>query len=202
MTKIKISLTDFVDFVSKSGSPKLTKVKEVKNRKAYHPAFDFWKNLRDKIIEFHSTGKSDKKEFDKLIPKLSDSKKVKRYTELIKSYKSFLGKKKIKAFDVKNKLWQSNDLGVRINPELGLIIGGQKYIVKFYFKADKLSTNKVEIILLLLKEVYRKEIIDGVKVAILDIPNKKLITSKTKTDLTPLLIGEASNFELIWKTIK
>ena len=52
MSKIKISLTDFVDFVSKSGTSKLTKVKQIKGRRSYHPAFDFWKLMRDEI--FHN----------------------------------------------------------------------------------------------------------------------------------------------------
>jgi hypothetical protein len=201
MTKIKISLTDFVDFVSKSGAPKLTKVKEVKKREKYNPAFDFWKPLRDKISDFHKKDKKDKNEFDKLILELTDKKKVGRYTELIKAYKSFLGKKRIKHFNVKSRLWVSNDLGVRVNPEMGLIINDKKYIIKFHFKADKLSTQKVEIILLLLRDMYRPEIEKGSTAAILDVPNKKLITSKTKIDLTPLLIGEANNFESIWNSI-
>ena len=43
----EISLTDFVDFVIKAGSPKLTKVRELVNRGGYSPAFDFWKTLRE-----------------------------------------------------------------------------------------------------------------------------------------------------------
>ena len=37
----EISLTDFVDFVIKSGSPKLTKVKSAKTRPDYDPKTDY-----------------------------------------------------------------------------------------------------------------------------------------------------------------
>lgn len=42
----KISLTDFVDFVTSAGTRKLAKVRTVKNRPKYLPAFDYWRNLR------------------------------------------------------------------------------------------------------------------------------------------------------------
>ena len=46
---IQISLTEFVDFVAKSGTPKLTVVRTVKDRHAvgYDPKTDFDKPLRD-----------------------------------------------------------------------------------------------------------------------------------------------------------
>jgi hypothetical protein len=40
-----ISLTDFVDFVVATGTSKLTKVRQIKRRPQYHPAFDHWKSL-------------------------------------------------------------------------------------------------------------------------------------------------------------
>ena len=49
----QISLTDFVDVVAKAGRPKATKVRQVKERHAYEPAFDFYKSLREHIVENH-----------------------------------------------------------------------------------------------------------------------------------------------------
>lgn len=51
-----ISLTDFVDFVIKMGTPKLTKVKAVKNREEYEPAKDYWRQLRKGLQSFHKKG--------------------------------------------------------------------------------------------------------------------------------------------------
>lgn len=49
----QISLTDFVDVVSKAGRPKATKVRQVKERPEYEPAFDFYKSLREHVVENH-----------------------------------------------------------------------------------------------------------------------------------------------------
>ncbi|MEZ4253047.1 MAG: hypothetical protein R3B99_32975 [Polyangiales bacterium] len=46
--KIDISLTDFVDFAMESGTPKVTKVAEMKDRPDYQPAFDFYKRRSDR----------------------------------------------------------------------------------------------------------------------------------------------------------
>lgn len=68
---ISVSLTDFIDFVNKSGNSKMTKVKQVKYRNTYHPASDFYKALREEIIETHKIN-GDKKSLDKLMQKLTD----------------------------------------------------------------------------------------------------------------------------------
>jgi len=69
--KIELSLTDFVDFVCKSGSTKLTKVKQIKNREDYSPATDFYKALREGIQDIHrKNGK--KKELKIILEKVSD----------------------------------------------------------------------------------------------------------------------------------
>ena len=43
---INISLTDFIDYVSKIGASKFTVVNQIYSREEYQPAFDFWKSLR------------------------------------------------------------------------------------------------------------------------------------------------------------
>lgn len=52
---MKISLTDFVDFVALTGGRKLSKVREIKERGAYHPKTDYYKGIREAIIALHST---------------------------------------------------------------------------------------------------------------------------------------------------
>ena len=87
--KIEISLTDFIDFVSKSGGSKMTKVKQIKKRDAYQPFADFYKGLREGIIETHEKG-LPKKELNKIIDELTDPKKISNYKEAIEGYKKFL----------------------------------------------------------------------------------------------------------------
>lgn len=199
---IEISLTDFVEFVIKSGSPKLTLVKQIKHRPDYHPSTDYYKVLRDKLEDFHKTN-AEKKELDKVLDDVFQKSKLNNYKDIILAYKSFLGRKHINWFKPPFKHWKHNELDIRLNPELGLEIDGQKYLIKLYFKAESITKNRVELILTLLnKEFLTKK--NDYKVAILDIRAKKL-HSDEKLDvdvLLPLLMGEANSFETIWKTIK
>jgi len=54
---INISLTDFIDYVSKVGTSKFTVVNKIHSREEYHPVFDFWKALREGIIDLHQNNK-------------------------------------------------------------------------------------------------------------------------------------------------
>jgi len=200
MTEILISLTDFVDFVLKTGKPKLTKVKEIKKRDKYNPARDYWKKLRDGIKLYHKNKKC-REDLDQLLEGISN-KKESNYTHAVESYKAFLGRKEIKWFEPPYAEWKSQSLLIRLNPELGLEINGKKYIIKLYFKDDPISQSKVDSILTLLKSTIQPEGSDY-SFAILDIQKNKLYTDD-KLDcakLLPLLNGEANSFETIWKSI-
>lgn len=196
-----ISLTDFVDFVIKSGSPKLTKVREVKGRDDYHPAFDFWKPLRDGIVAFHESGTTNKKSLDDIVADLKDKKKVVRYRDCVKGYKKFLGKKNVKWFKPQSAVWQSSDVEVRVNPELGLVINGVPHLIKLHFKAEVLSKARVSCVLLLMDQALKSPK-KGVSYAVLDVPKGNLYASGTP-DLTllPLLVGEAASFANMWQQL-
>lgn len=51
-----LSLTDFVDFVHKSGTARATHLRQIKERPDYEPAFDFYRPLRNKLAEVHGAG--------------------------------------------------------------------------------------------------------------------------------------------------
>lgn len=196
--KIELSLTDFVDFVCKSGSTKLTKVKQIKNREDYSPATDFYKALREGIQDIHrKNGK--KKELKIILEKVSDPKKIKNYIESIDGYKKFWGRKEPVWFEPPMKHWIVSELDVRINPELGLEFDDKKYLIKLYFKNDKLSKEKITQVLTLMESELRSKVDPDVNMAILDVKNGKIFIKEDR-DLTllPLLKGEAMNFEIIW----
>jgi hypothetical protein len=93
-----VSLTDFVDFVSKSGRPKLTHVQGIKWRPAYDPATDFWRALREEIADYHRPNQTVKSRLDRVMngithpPKAKAKAKAKAYPAALKGYKSLLGK--------------------------------------------------------------------------------------------------------------
>ena len=49
----RVSLTYFIDFVMKAGTPKLTAVRDFKERDKYEPFADFYKSAREALILAH-----------------------------------------------------------------------------------------------------------------------------------------------------
>lgn len=199
-TAIKISMNDFSTFLMKKDAAKMTTVRTTKYRPAYHPAFDYWKELKDMIVQYHSKGSTNKKDLDKIVPIVHEDKQE-NYTNMVACYKSFLGRKKIVHHPVTSRKWINKNLEVTINPEFMLEINKKPYIIKLHFKNLKLSQRTIESTLTLLKYVYAPEIDEGIEVAVLDIRRNKLFTPKSQKDLMPLVVGEADSFEHIWKTI-
>jgi len=198
----EISLTDFVDFVVKSGTPKLTKVRQLKERGDYDPAADFWRTLREGIISFQQAGGNDKRQLDRIRDGLTDRKKIARYPLAIKGYKRFLGRKQITWFDPPRQSWESGELTVRVNPELGLVINSTRYAIKLYFKDDKLEKRKVAVVLAMMEEALRANLQPSDQLAILDVSSSKFFPSSgSQASIAPLLAGEAASFVAIWNNI-
>ena len=197
----EISLTDFVDFVAKSGTPRLTHVRKIKGRGEYSPAEDFWRRLRKDVIEFHSSGQTNKGALDATLVALSDPKKRSNYAAVLKTYKLFLGNKKIQWFQPVSVKWNSGGLIVRINPELGLIFNGVRHHVKLYFKVEAITKAKADTILLLMEQNLPNKQPDD-SFCILDVRRGKLFGSSSPDPIIlPLLMGEASAFSTIWTNL-
>jgi hypothetical protein len=196
----QISLTDFVDIVSTSGTPKFTKVKEIKNRPPYAPAADFYKALRDRIIEVHQKG-LDYRYLQTLVKFLSDRKKVINYPALINGYRKWLGRKELKWFAPAQGLWSAHGIEVRVNPELGLEVNGKNHLIKLYFKADKLSKTRTDIITHLMESSLRSES-PGATMGVLDIRNSKLLCPTVPIPgLSVALDGELAYIAALWEQI-
>jgi hypothetical protein len=196
-----ISLTDFVDFVIKAGTPKLTKVTEIKQRPDYSPAFDFWKPLRDGIRDFHKGGGTNKSDLDQVLLGINDPKKLRRYPDAIRAYKKFLSRKQFAWFDPPSQVWSHAGLNVRINPELGLEIDGQRHVIKLYFKEEAPSKSRLQVVLGLMHLSLNGSQNCANTFSILDVCNTKLTSTTSNGAVEPLLKGEASSFVAIWEAL-
>ena len=194
----KISLTDFVDVVSKSGSPKQTKVKQIKNRPPYQPATDFYKPFREGLVGLHAAGK-DRASLDNIIPKLSDLKKVANYPELIDGYKKWWGKKSISWFDPPRGTYSSSDIDVAVNPELGLVVDGKRIVIKLYNKAEPITKFRVDMVPLLMELVLRSSCQPSDAVALLDVRKGKLHYLSVNPDTAKIgLDAELAYIAALW----
>jgi len=194
----KMSLTDFVDVVSKSGTPKATHVTRVINRPKYTPASDFYKPLRDCIIETHRSGLSPKF-VQAILHHLKDEKKAGNYPDAVKGYCSWWGTKKVQWFEPPTGEFERHGVAVSVNPELGLLIHGVPHIIKLYFKADKLAKNRTEIVTHLMEECLRPMCCGDEVMAVLDVRNGKLFAAKPSIpSLTAMLGAELAYISALW----
>ncbi len=190
-----ISITDFTDFVLRTGPPKITKVAEIFNRGLYNPAHDFWKPLRDNISEFHE-GESHDISFGSTG---AHQRKQTRYEEAIKGYRKFLKQNAPEWFKPHRAQWEYEDLTIRINPEVGFILGSESLLVKLYFKQEPLTKSRVQVALSLMKTGQKSK---KYRVAILDVVRSKLYKdSPTNLQMQALLEGEAATFLAIWNSL-
>ncbi len=197
---IKISLTDFIDFVSKTGSSKMTQVRTVKKREKYHPSKDYYKILREAIVENHKLG-ADKRNLEKILDTITQKKQL-NFELAIKGYQKFWGRRNMEWFEPPFKHWTIDDLDVKINPELGLAIGDTQHVIKLYFKSEKLSKGRIDQILSLLESELRNKVKKGTVFCVLDVRQGRLYCNvERKTELIPLLVGEARSFAAIWNNL-
>lgn len=195
----QLSLTDFVDIVSKAGKPKATKVRQVKDRPEYEPAFDFYKALREHIIENHLNN-GDKARVSDVLRTISDPKKIKNYSELLDSYKKWWGRKKLTWFDPPRDLFSADGFGIILNPELGLEINGERHIIKMYMKSDALTVFKTDLIVDLLEHQLRPQVNPMDNFSVLDVRRAKLFSNGPHTpNSLPIVAAEIAYIGSMWQ---
>lgn len=197
---IRLSLTDFVDIVSKSGMPKATKVAQIKSRAEYEPAFDFYKPLREHIVDVHSSNKA-KNSIDDVMGGVIDKKKLSNYPSVVEGYKRWWGRKTFVWFDPISKPYAANGVEVNVNPELGLQFNGQRHLIKLYFKQEPLSKKRVGIITHLMETTLREAYGSQETMSILDIRNARLLSYERSPLAGPMIDAELAYIANLWPSL-
>lgn len=205
--EIKISLTDFMSFIEKSGIAKQTKVKQLTKRASYSPSQDFYKKIREGVIAIHKEGRP-LTALEAILLELTDKKKINIFPDLIDSYINYFGKKQLTWVDPPSSFWKHKNLTIRINPELGLQFKSKKnaplttYFIKLHFNKTKLEKNKADLILTLMKKELKHTSSNPIEYGILDVSRKRLfLSTQVKNDYAPLLLGEADSIITIWNNL-
>lgn len=194
---MQISLTTFSDFVVATPAGRIGCVRKAlqQEKTSYQPAQDYWKPLREAIVDAHK-GAGGRRELEALDPP-GDPKKVGNYEACRVAYLRWLGRQDLVWTGGKGCTWSSGDLEVRINPELFVTIRDQGHAIKLYFRADKLSKAKADPVLRLLERTHGQQ--GRRTVAILDVPRGKLLTpTRDIPGIDALLEGEAAAFVAMW----
>lgn len=201
-------MTTFVDFVVASGIPRVTVVKNAKARyqDVYDPAKDFYKLLRESIVDAAEQNLNGKKTFDLVRSVLGKIKapKLRAYEECIAGYKKWRGQKHLvwrKALGSDSPEWTQDRLVIRVNPELRVLINDNPHIIKLYFKEEKPTKQQLETMFQLLKQCHHRKR-TPVTVGILDMRRGRLYSPTHAVPLVKqLLTGEAAAFQTIWDQI-
>jgi hypothetical protein len=195
---IKISLTDFVDYISNSGTNKISKVRNLKTRGNYHPSKDYYKDIRLKLVEVlnNDLPVSYLEEF------LEDShpRKSVNYQAIVWGFKKFKRTVKGTFFVPDKTIWSLDELLVSINPEIGFIDQeNQIHFLKFYFKDQKLMQGEVDLVTHLLKKSYP---VEDIHHGILDFKRGRILKPSSKQfPLDTLLEYEVSSLVALWEKI-
>ncbi len=194
----RITLTDLIEVVTKSGSPKATKVSQLKNRAAYDPATDFYKALREGLITLHKAG-GTKADLANLMKGLVDPKKASNYPPMVAGYKKWWGSKTLEWITPPTETYTSAGIDVAINPELGLKINGQVHVVKLYLKTESLTKTKADLIVSLMSHVLAASQPPGTQFSVLDVRNSKIFTySSAGKNFKPMVDAELSYIASLW----
>ena len=153
---LRISLTEFVDYVLGAGSRKLTHVERVLERReqGYSPASDFYRPLRQGIVRYHK-GRIEMEELIERMRTLGSHVQRLHLPEAAESYQRFLDLHHVRWLGVAPKeTWMCGELEVRVNPELSVEVDGQEYLVKLYFKQDRPDQHRLGTILELMRQSF------------------------------------------------
>lgn len=197
-----ISLTTFIDFVHASGTSRITVIRQAKRlyEQGYRPAFDYWKPLRDAIVDVHRGGHLPSS-LDAVVAAAHSRQKV-NYARCVAAYKRWMGRRPFQWTGSQSADWQNGNLAVRVNPELGVQINGGPYLIKLYFKAQQLSKRRIDTMLHLMSKVL-PGIGGGATPAVMDVPRGRLVTpTVTVAGIGALLVGEARAFSAMWRLVK
>lgn len=196
---MEIPLTSFVDFVLKSGSPKMTSAKKIKEQldQPYDPITDYYKRFREGVQEMHQNNQA-KGQLARIIGDLPES-KVRNYKLMIEMYTRFLGRKNVSWFNPPRGTWENEDIEIPINPELGLEWNENRYVIKLYLKADPPSKDRIACILALINQALGNR---NAKYCLLDVRSNKLFQFEPlMMNLIPLAEGEAQSLQFMLEKI-
>jgi len=195
-----LSLTDLVDVFSKAGTPRVTKVREIKNREAYSPATDYYRRFREGIVEIHTSGKS-KDSLGEILQNLP-AHKVENYSEMVEGYRKWWGRKNISWFNPPRGSYSYHNFAISVNPELGVEIDGHRHVIKLYTKSDTLAKNRVDLVHSVMELSLSNLVPEGDRLCVLDIRNSKLFVSNgAMANAQAIIDAELSYIETLWPNL-
>lgn len=200
---IRVSMTEFVNFINTSGMPKMT---IVANAKARHEEmegnpYDYWKDFKEEVrAQLKKQGTKD--DLLELVERMREDVRE-NYNIMINGFLKFWKPTRMKWIKPVSKMASIGGVKLIVNPEIGIQWQGKTYMIKLFLKANEnLDKRHADIILALMEEELREKVGEGVQFAILDVRRGKLFTyTNDDPRLLILLKTEGREFAEMWREI-
>ncbi|MBO6514606.1 MAG: hypothetical protein JJ974_11635 [Phycisphaerales bacterium] len=196
--QIKLSMSVFTDFVSKSGQTKTTLVKQWKYKPDYSPATDFYRQVREALPDY-CRKKVDTSKLDSLVANASP-KRREHFEAAINGFMTWKKKKSGKWVEPMRSAWVSDRIRVSINPEIAYeSTEGVLNIVKLYFRGTKLTKKQADLYLELMAGGLAINHSKDTVVTILDVKeSSEYHAVGSKPTVSALLKAEAASWSVLW----
>lgn len=193
-----IFMKEFSSIATTSGTQKISKIKKEKNKGPYHPAQDFYKIIRESIID------ALKKDLGiehilKTADEYDNEKRKPAYKLIAKNYKKWMGKKEVSWINPPRGKYEFSSSTIILNPELGFNYDDDvTRVIKLYFAEEKVSQNRANYMIYLMNEVLPKKH----SYHVLDIRRKRLFNATNNHDTMFISINsEITGIESAWELL-
>lgn len=113
-----------------------------------------------------------------------------------------VGEKQIEWFDPPKNLYGHAGIDVAINPELGLVIDGQRYVIKLYLKDEPLIKLRIDLATVLMEIALRDLCEENDVIALLDVRQGKLFRVSAPIKSTKVIVdAELAYVAALWPNV-
>ena len=197
---INITLTDFLNIVQSTGMTKLSKIRKIKTR-IYSPATDYYKSLREAIIEVLSSGT----DATGILPAVQSAHQTRQqnYKEIADNFIHWVSTKKGWRWREPPRAYYGNDtIEIRVNPELAFVDkAGNLHVIKLHFNKDQLSKGKLDVAGCLFSQTLTSTCPANTSFYFLDLHQGKLFSVKQTSGVDTFLNAELEYIKSIWNMI-
>ncbi len=184
----------FADFLIKKQQYKKSYVHNVIQKGIYKPEQDYYLKLRQKLITLFKKN-IPLSELDNILKKIAST-KFSNYEILIDQIQNFMQGKKYSWITPPRNAIVYAGLELTVNPEIGLNINNETYLIKMYFKKIKLDPTKARIMQKIMQDALKDETAN-IKIAIWDI--RRGVLYDTQVDREIKVPYDFEQEALIWQ---
>ena len=201
--EIKVSLTEFVNFINSSGMKRMTIVSNAKFKHEEQDGnpYDYWKDFKDEIKKLLKR-QGNKEDLYELVERVREEVRE-NYNEMINGYLKFWKPSRMEWLTPVRKMIRIGGVKMLLNPEIGIKWQGKEYMIKLYLKAkESLDKRHADIILALMESELREKVGDSVEFGILDVKRGKLFLHVDNDPRLLILVNsEGMAFANMWKEL-